>query len=261
MSFRNFIRVEPKRAQSGDNRNPKRQRRKKSFAELCAYMVGFLHGEHGTSPWHAAPVDEETLPLVEVLSNVARTGVMLTMEGQPGECLEWPDGSLYAGTRPAGHLISADGRDMDEYDGEPEGEKQTGLHVRKRAYTTALIRTDIIDRFLDQLQVESKNSTIGVRVDYDTKKVTTIGTIASFEVEGWRMVNLTEYTTPSGIVARETNFHTVPETYLIFEHEAFRSVADEFDCTGCSYVFLIDSRWCHGGQVDHIYSALKKVLS
>lgn len=45
------------------------------------------------------------------------------------------------------------------------------------------------------------------------------------------------------------------------EAEAFGNVADEYDCTGCSFVFLIDSSWCHGGQVDHIYSALTKVLS
>jgi hypothetical protein len=229
---------------------------KKSFADLCAYMAGFLRGEYEMSPWHGAPVDEETLPLVEVLSNIARTGVMLTMEGQPGECLEWPDGSLNAGAYPSGHLLSAEGQDMNEYD----GEKQKGLHVRKRAYTTALIKTDIIDRFLDQLQVESQNSTIGVRVDYDTKKVTAIGTIASFQVEGWKIINLTEYTTPSGTVDRATNFMTVPEFWSHYEAEAFGKVADEYDCTGCSFVELIDSRWCHGGQADNIYTALKASL-
>lgn len=53
-----------------------------SLRELKHHIVKFLNGEHKTSPWHYAPVNSETVPLLGNLIQLNKMG-FITTQGQP----------------------------------------------------------------------------------------------------------------------------------------------------------------------------------
>jgi hypothetical protein len=55
-----------------------------SLSELKRHMVHYLNGKYTTSPWHFAPVDEETIPLLGNLIQLNQMG-FITSQGQPTE--------------------------------------------------------------------------------------------------------------------------------------------------------------------------------
>ena len=74
--------------------SPLRGGAKKSFKALCNLMIDFFDGKDDFSPWHGGPVDEETEPIIPTLKAIANTGVMITIEGQPGVCKYVPHGRI-----------------------------------------------------------------------------------------------------------------------------------------------------------------------
>jgi hypothetical protein len=58
-----------------------------SFRNLQENMVLFLQGKCDENPWHGAPVDPETIPLLETLREINIKG-FITVEGQPGTILD-----------------------------------------------------------------------------------------------------------------------------------------------------------------------------
>ena len=69
----------------GDEKSVKRFRWKdvSSLSELNATVIRFLRGELSTSPWAGAPVDPETVTILEPLIRVNKLGY-ITSSGQPG---------------------------------------------------------------------------------------------------------------------------------------------------------------------------------
>ena len=57
----------------------------KSFPELINTNIGFLKGEIYATPYHGAPIDRETLPLLQSLIEINKFGFIST-GGQPAVC-------------------------------------------------------------------------------------------------------------------------------------------------------------------------------
>lgn len=55
------------------------------FKRFQMLMIMFLKGEIYSNPFHLAPVDRETIPLLKTLIRINEAG-FVTIEGQPGEC-------------------------------------------------------------------------------------------------------------------------------------------------------------------------------
>jgi len=93
-------------------------RNAQSFNDLCNAMVVSIKNRCET-PWHLGGTDDETEEIIPSLINIANTGNMFTIEGQPGIC--------------------------ERYDTSPNFGQQ------QRAYTAGFIRKTIIEKFINNL--------------------------------------------------------------------------------------------------------------
>ena len=62
----------------------------KNFTELQDCIVEYLKGEYRCNPWCCAGIDSETIPMVESLVEINKSG-FVTIEGQPGVNTIWAD--------------------------------------------------------------------------------------------------------------------------------------------------------------------------
>jgi hypothetical protein len=58
----------------------------RTFDDLIELNVAFLRGRIIQTPYHLAPIDQETIPLVKDLVDLHLQGRVLTLQGQPGIC-------------------------------------------------------------------------------------------------------------------------------------------------------------------------------
>jgi len=62
----------------------------KNFTELQDCMVEYLKGEYRCNPWCCAGIDSETIPILECLVDINKSG-FVTVVGQPGVNTIWAD--------------------------------------------------------------------------------------------------------------------------------------------------------------------------
>jgi len=88
----------------------------KNFTQLQDCMIKYLQGEYKCNPWVCDKIDPETVPILQSLIDINRSG-FITLVSQPGVNIIWPDGTV-------------------EY---------------QRAFITGFIPKDKCDRFIDSL--------------------------------------------------------------------------------------------------------------
>ena len=301
--------------------SPLRGGAKKSFKALCNLMIDFFDGKDDFSPWHGGPVDEETEPIIPTLKAIANTGVMITIEGQPGVCKYVPHGRIRDNfvTQLTNIIYKHDGYKLTLKDKSPaqvgdwvvfnskntkatithvkgktvvvnqysyyaneEGngpyagkEKppahdlnldsvtiiEIGLDQKQRAYTVAMIKTELVDAFFEELQRLSGGLSCGIRVDYDTREQTFLGDFETFaDMKHPTLgdgVNATCYIQKTGEMTKPTT------TWSKIDHFGNFSSADHenYDMSGVSCVTIVDTQWCRTEQINHILAAIQAVTT
>ena len=299
--------------------SPLRGGAKKIFKALCNHMVGFFDGTEN-SPWHGGSVDEETEPIVPTLKAIAKTEVMITINGQPGVCEYYPQGSIrddfvtqlttirykddsyeltFGDKSPAqvGDWVVFDSKNTKATITRVEGNtvvvnqysyyaneqgngpyagkekppvhdltldsvtiREMGLYQEQRAYTSAMIKTELVDAFFEELQRLSGGLSCGIRVDYDTREQTFLGDFKTFadmkHPEFGDGVNATCYIQKTG---QRTKPLTVWSGSDHFRN--FNNVEQDYDMSGVSCVTIVDTRWCRTEQVNHILAAIQAVTT
>lgn len=299
--------------------SPLRGGAKKSFKALCDQMLGFFDGDDD-SPWHGGPVDQETEPILPTLRAIAKTGVMITIEGQPGVCKYYPQGSIrddfvtqlttirykddryeltFGDKSPAqvGDWVVFDSKNTkatithvkgntvvvnqysyyanEEGNGPYAGKekppvhdltldsvtiREMGLDQKQRGYTSAMIKTELVDAFFEELQRLSRGLSCGIRVDYDTREQTFLGDFETFadmkHPEFGDGVNATCYIQKTGKMTKPTTVWSKVDYF-----SEFRRVDKTYDMSGLSYVNIVDTEWCRTEQINHVLAAIQAVTT
>lgn len=130
---------------------------------------------------------------------------------------------------------------------------------QQRAYTSAMIKTELVYAFFEELQKLSGGLSCGIRVDYDTRKKTFLGDFEKFaDMKQPTLgdgVNCTKLIDSSGVKKLLT-------VWSESDHfNEFRRVDKNYDMSGVSCVTIVDTQWCRTEQINHILAAIQSVTT